>query len=136
MELTSLTSQAVPRAVNPGAGSHSRRDQSGQEGQRPPAETRSRHTTAAHEDQKRTDHSIRRHNAEQPSRSETWRHDLDPLQAHAQTRRAQDDEHDKPSRVPEVARADRAPGTMARRAERSYLAHVPAEQGRIIDEMV
>ena len=59
-----------------------------------------------------------------------------PQNADAEKTRSEATEKAAGPHRPHARHAGHAPGTLAHRAERSYLAQVPTEQGRIIDEMV
>lgn len=133
MELNSVTSQAYPRAVNPGTGGQARRDHSGQSEDKPAAEQ------ARPQPNARTAPTHQRAEREADTRSqasEGTRHTL-PHSREEEAKTAFESAR-APRRGPDAPHRslESAPATVARRAERSYLDQVPTEQGRIIDEMV
>ena len=80
MELTSVASQALPRTVNPTAGGQSRRDQGGQEGQRPLTEQKAAQSNAASESPQRTERAMDHHkDAVDSGRTREERQEADPF---------------------------------------------------------
>lgn len=136
MDLNSITSQVYPRAVNGAGGGQSRRDHSdgGERKAAQQAATSPKPAEPARGEAASPARTATPSDSQRPRASEFGAHQDRQLAFHAKAAGEEVQRHeDKPSTAHP---GHDAPATVARRAERSYLAQVPTEQGRIIDEMV